>query len=123
MITWMVCSAKPYVPLPPFGLVTICFLGLASYLLLVGIHSSALSVANDIELRRSIKESVRHESNLLGNIGSAQMESVLQNRVMKVVRNLSGEIEEETGVESSLEENELKDYVQMAIQEMRSKKK
>jgi hypothetical protein len=50
------------------------------------------------------------------------MESVLQNRVMKVVRNLSGEIEQETGVQSSLEENELKDYVQMAIQEMRSKK-
>ena len=96
--------------------------GLASYLLLVGIHSSALSVANDIELRRSIKESVRNESNLLGNIGSAQMESVLQNRVMKVVRNLSGEIEQETGVQSSLEESELKDYVQMAIQEMRSKK-
>jgi hypothetical protein len=61
-----------FLPYPPFGLVTICFLGLASYLLLVGIHSSALSVANDIELRRSIKESVRHESNLLGNIGSAQ---------------------------------------------------
>jgi hypothetical protein len=79
-------------------------------------------VANDIELRRSIKESVRNESNLLGNIGSAQMESVLQNRVMKVVRNLSGEIEQETGVQSSLEESELKDYVQMAIQEMRSKK-
>jgi len=53
---------------------------------------------------------------------SAQMESVLQNRVMKVVRNLSGEIEQETGVQSSLEESELKDYVQMAIQEMRSKK-
>jgi hypothetical protein len=79
-------------------------------------------VANDIDLRRSIKESVRNESNLLGNIGSAQMESVLQNRVMKVVRNLSGEIEQETGVQSSLEESELKDYVQMAIQEMRSKK-
>lgn len=79
-------------------------------------------MANDIELRRSIKESVRNESNLLGNIGSAQMESVLQNRVMKVVRNLSGEIEQETGVQSSLEESELKDYVQMAIQEMRSKK-
>lgn len=79
-------------------------------------------MANDIDLRRSIKESVRNESNLLGNIGSAQMESVLQNRVMKVVRNLSGEIEQETGVQSSLEESELKDYVQMAIQEMRSKK-
>jgi hypothetical protein len=74
---------------PPLGVVSIAFMGIASYLLLVGIHSSALSVANDIELRRSIKESVRHESNLLGNIGSAQMESVLQNRVMKVVRFVS----------------------------------
>ena len=42
-------------PYPPFGLPTICYVGLASYLILVGIYSSALSVANDFELRRSIE--------------------------------------------------------------------
>jgi len=112
-----------FLPYPPFGLVTICFLGLASYLLLIGINSSALSVANDIELRRSIKRSVSHESNLLGNIGSAQMQSRLQNRVMKVVQNISSDIVQDTGVELSIEDDELKEYVQMAIDEVKAKKK
>jgi hypothetical protein len=61
-------------PYPPFGLVTISYVGLASYLVLVGVYSSALSVANEAELRRSIRRSVEENSDLLGNIGEAQFE-------------------------------------------------
>ena len=64
-------------PYPPFGLPTICYVGLASYLILVGIYSSALSVANDVVLRRSIRKSVQENSNLLGHIGEAQFEDQL----------------------------------------------
>ena len=42
-------------PCPPFVLVTVSFFGLASYLLLIGIYSSAVSVAEDSNLRRSIE--------------------------------------------------------------------
>jgi hypothetical protein len=41
-------------PYPPFRLATISMFGLSSYLILVGIYSSAISVAADSELRRSI---------------------------------------------------------------------
>jgi hypothetical protein len=34
---------------PPFGLATISFFGLASYLSLIGVYSSAISVANDVK--------------------------------------------------------------------------
>jgi hypothetical protein len=34
---------------PPFGLATISFFGLASYLILIGVYSSAISVANDVK--------------------------------------------------------------------------
>ena len=53
-------------PYPPFGLPTICYVGLASYLILIGIYSSALSVANDVALRRSIRKSVKENSELIG---------------------------------------------------------
>jgi hypothetical protein len=61
---------------PPFGLATISFFGLASYLILIGVYSSAISVANDVKVRRYIKNSVEQEASLLGNIGTAQMEAV-----------------------------------------------
>ncbi len=34
-------------PYPPFGLVTVSFLGLASYLVIVGVYSSAISVSEE----------------------------------------------------------------------------
>ena len=50
-----------FAPYPPFGLATICYMTLASYLILLGIYSSAISVANDTTLRRSIKKSLIQE--------------------------------------------------------------
>ena len=43
-----------YAAYPPFGLVTLMFLGLSSYMLLVGILGSAAYISNDSELRREI---------------------------------------------------------------------
>lgn len=37
-------------PYPPFGLATVSFLGLASYLVLIGVYSSAISVSEDSKL-------------------------------------------------------------------------
>jgi hypothetical protein len=104
-------------PYPPFGLPTISYVGLASYFILVGVYSSALSVANDVELRRSIRKSVQENSDLLGNIGEAQFEDQLQKTVLKKTRDLSDKIKEETGIASSLEERDMHDYVIMAINE------
>jgi hypothetical protein len=104
-------------PYPPFGLPTISYIGLASFLILVGVYSSALSVANDAELRRSIRKSVEENSDLLGNIGEAQFEDQLQKTVLKKTRDLSKQIVEETGIASSLEERDIHDYVILAINE------
>ncbi|MGA8564631.1 MAG: hypothetical protein WB587_07735 [Nitrososphaeraceae archaeon] len=104
-------------PYPPFGLPTISYVGLASYLVLIGIYSSALSVANDAEVRHSIRKSVEENSDLLGNIGEAQFEDQLQKEVIKKTRDLSDKMTEETGIASSLEERDIHDYVIMAINE------
>lgn len=110
-------------PYPPFGLPTISYVGLASYLVLVGVYSSALSVANDAELRRSIRKSVEEHSDLLGNIGEAQFDEQLQKEVIKKTKDLSEKIIEETGVASSLEERDIHDYVIMAINEAKRTRK
>ena len=43
---------------PPYGAVTICYYGLSSYLILIGLYASAISVSQDVALRKSIKKSV-----------------------------------------------------------------
>jgi hypothetical protein len=106
-------------PFPPFGLATISFSGIGCYLVLVGIYSSALSVANDIELRKSIRKSVMQKSNLLDSIGTAQMEQEIENNVMHLAKEHEQTLEEETGVQPSMTEQEIKDYLHTAIEEVK----
>ncbi|MBD0360054.1 MAG: hypothetical protein ICV56_05015 [Nitrososphaeraceae archaeon] len=104
-------------PYPPFGLATISFMGLSSYLILVGIYASAISVAHDVKLRQSIRKFAIKESKLLDSIGSAEMEKEIQNRVMKIVNEQSFKMKEETGIQSSFDEEDIKEYLNKAIRE------
>ena len=70
-----------------------------------------------MELRRSIRKSVEQQSNLLGNIGTAQLENQIQKTVLNKTRDLYLKLGDETGVQSSLEERDLQNYIQMAINE------
>jgi hypothetical protein len=106
-------------PYPPFGLATTSFTGLSSYLLLVGIYSSAISVAEDSKLRQTIRKLAVKEAKFLGSIGSAQMEDELQKRVMKVAKEQHEILTQQTGVEPSLDEDELKQYLYETIQEIK----
>jgi hypothetical protein len=108
-----------FLPYPPFGLVTVSFLGLASYLILVGISSSAISVANDVEVRRYIKKSVEQEASLLGDIGTAQMEDQIRKMILNKTKQLSDKLTQNTGITPSLEEQDIKEYVVLAIQEVK----
>ncbi len=110
------------IPYPPFGIATITFTGLASYLMLVGIYSSAISVSQDVKLRQSIRKILVKESKLLDSIGTAQMQQEIQRRVMRITKEHQGSMEEETGVQSSLNEEDIKEYLDEVMQEIRAKK-
>ena len=59
---------------PPFGLPTVSLVGPFSFLLFIGLYRSAISIAADSDLLRSIKVSAQQELKLLDNIGSAERE-------------------------------------------------
>ena len=69
---------------PPYGTATISYFGLSSYLILIGLNATALSLSQDLALRKSIRKSLLDKSNLLGGIGSAEM----QIETEKWVRNI-----------------------------------
>lgn len=107
---------------PPFGLVTVSFFGLASYLLLRGIYSAVMSVAQDSDLRRSIRQSAEEQAGILREIGTSQMENEIRDRVNAVTANLVAkayEMNEQTGISPSLEEEDIKEYLKQVVEEIR----
>lgn len=103
---------------PPYGLASVSIIGLSCYLMYTGLYSSAVIVSQDTGLRRSIRRSVMDQSKLLHSIGTAHMEQELQSRVLTVAKKLSDTMVKETGVEPSMTENEMKEYIEMVKNEI-----
>jgi hypothetical protein len=106
-------------PYPPFGMATISFVGLSSYLLFIGIYASAVSVAEDSNLRKSIRKLAERESKLLDSIGTAQMEQEIQKRVITLSKETERTMIEQTGVGSSLSEEDAKEYLHEVLAELK----
>jgi hypothetical protein len=103
---------------PPFGLASVSFTGLSCYLIYSGLYSSAVTVSQDVSLRHSIRKSVTAQSKLLDSIGTAQMEQELQSRVLMVTKKISDKMEEETGIEASMTEEDIKEHIEMVRKEI-----
>jgi hypothetical protein len=108
-----------FAPYPPFGLVTASFVGLSSYMLLVGIYSSAISISQDSELRKFIGKIAVKEAKFLEGIGFAQMTQEISIKILPVIRHQAHNIEEEAGVMISLTDKEIKQYLYDVLTEVR----
>jgi hypothetical protein len=69
---------------PPYGLITEAFIPLGSYLLFVGIFTSAKHISRDAELRKEFYKSAASQLTLLKAIGVSQMEKELEGQVKYV---------------------------------------
>ena len=110
------------IPYPPFGLATVTFVGLSSYLILVGIYSSAVSVSGDVKLRKSIREFTIKESKLLDSIGFAQMVKETEKRALHMTEQFKAEMLAQSGIEPSVNEDEIKEYIEEALKEVHKSK-
>ena len=104
---------------PPFGLVSTAFTGLSTYLIYVGLYSSAVTLSQDLTLRKTIRKSVMEQSKLLDSIGTAQMERELQTSVLTIAKKTSDEMKENSGIEASLSEDDIRDYMSLVIKELK----
>jgi hypothetical protein len=107
---------------PPFGLAASSFVGLSSYLILVGIYSSAISVSEDSKLRQSLRSFAIRESKFLESIGTAHMEQEIQKRVLEFTKRTQDMMAEETGIQSSMTEDDMKQYLEQVIREVKIQK-
>jgi hypothetical protein len=107
---------------PPFGAIQRAFLVLAAFLFSIGIYSVALSVAQDSEMRNLARKYVK-EYALLDTLGNAQENAEIMRKLVKLIYKQAGALEKETGVEPPmLDENEVRQYIDLVIRETRGKK-
>ena len=103
---------------PPYGIVSVSFTGLSCYLIYTGLYSSAVTVSQDTTLRLSIRKSISEQAKFLDSMGTAQMEQELQSTVMKIARKHSDVLTKKTGVESSMTDADIKEYLTMVLNEI-----
>jgi hypothetical protein len=106
------------IPYPPFGLVTISLITISSFLVLIGLHSLAYSMAHDKQLLENARKIVKEKvSKFLYDIGSAQWQKDIDNTITTIMSSRSND--DDYDVPPSLTEEEMKSYVDEVLKELK----
>jgi hypothetical protein len=111
-----------FVTYPPFGLAGHSYLTLAAYLFSFGFYSSAISIAQDVKLRQSIRKLAVQESKLIDNIGKANFEQQIEKKVLSATKAQLSAMTNETGVKAFLTEEDVKGYLDQVLKEINREK-
>jgi hypothetical protein len=96
-----------------FGIAAHSLVLLSSYLFAIGLYYAAISISHDATLRQSVKRSISNDSSdLLYGAGLAERQERIEREVLKIAKNQSDNLFKETGVRPSLEEEDLKNYLE-----------
>jgi hypothetical protein len=113
---------RMHTPFPPFATLPWAFLGFSTYLVSTGFYLSAIRISQDIGLRKSIRQVASEESSgsrLLDNIGTAQMEQAIQDRVQKIAKEQEESLKQETGVQHEVSKEDVEAYVNEVLEEVK----
>ena len=108
------------VPYPPFGLVTILFYGISSYIILVGVYFSVIIISQDSKLRSTIKKITEDQPTLLSDISYAQLEEIIEKRAMILAQSLDMKSQIPSYVTKDVDAVHLRNYAMSVIDEIRS---
>jgi hypothetical protein len=110
-----------YFVAPPFGLVTISFVGLASYMLSIGIFASARELARDEVVRRDLSQIAGKQLSLLRNMGAAEMEKSLIKNIKPIMEKTI--IANDTSLQDPMNQEDYKEMVREILTELKVRKK
>jgi hypothetical protein len=85
----------------------------------VGLYYSAVSISENSNLRKSIREYAIKETQLLDSIGTAHMEMEIQKRVIDLTKEHQDRMTEESGIETAISDDEMKRYLQQVLDEIK----
>jgi hypothetical protein len=121
-IVLLFCSMQPGMPFyaayPPFGLVTVLFLGLSSYFLLVGMLGIAANVSRDSELRREIYKGLEVDADVLKKIGMAETQREIEKRVLPLANKIKLSDEMRSHMNTDPDEEDVKTMIEEVLNEI-----
>ncbi|MFL6483831.1 MAG: hypothetical protein ACJ70Z_03840 [Nitrososphaera sp.] len=103
-----------------FGVAGRSLMLLASFMLCAGFYLSAVHLAQDARLRKLIKTSAG--SKLFGAMAVAQLGQETEKKVLDIIEKEREIIKEQTGIQPSLEQKDVKTYLNSVLIELQSKK-
>lgn len=104
-------------PYPPFGIVSISFASISSYLLFIGLYQAAIITAKNSVIRSLIHKSAETELRFIGSIGSSEAKHNITSQFKQVVKRYGDEIKADAEFKFDDSEEDVKDFVGMAIKE------
>jgi len=108
-----------YTLYPPYGLITLAFMPLGSYLLFIGILTSAQNVSRNIEIRQELYKSTKSELSFLKEIGEAQRVQELVSKCKNIAKRtpIPGETDN-----FDLEQEEIMEIINNVLNELNTLK-
>ena len=107
---------------PPFGITTLFFTGLSSYILLIGLYSTAVLLSQHAQLRKSIRNSIDEQhSRLLDGIGMSELEREIDKKIEPLVQRHSEQMNMQTELELTISEEEVKKYMNEILRDLHKK--
>jgi hypothetical protein len=86
-------------------------------MLFVGLYYSAISISLNAGLRKSIEKSVEQEFSFVSKLGMSQIEHDIQTRVKRLTKRSAKTLEENSGVQVAMENEEIDAYIKLVIKE------
>ena len=109
-----------YIVAPPFGIVTVSFMGLGSFMLLIGITTSTRELAKDFRIRSEIQKSIGEQFSFLKTLSSTEREQSLQKTVKRIVSKTALSTDSES--EEIAQEEDYKTMVKEVLDELNSRR-
>ena len=107
---------------PPFGIATLLYSGLSSYILLIGLYSTAVSLSEHAQLRKSIRNSIdKQHSKLIDHIGMSELQKEIDKRVTPLIQRHAEQMNLQTAIDLSVSEEEIKQYIKEILNDLHEK--
>jgi hypothetical protein len=107
---------------PPFGIASLSFSGLACYLLLIGLYSTAVTLSRHAQLRKSIRRSINEQhSKLMDGIGMSELQREIDKRVTPLVQRHAEQMNMEAALDFTISEEEVKQYMNEILRDLHEK--
>lgn len=107
---------------PPFGITTLMYLGLSSYLLLIGLYSTAVSLSEHAQLRKSIRNSIDQQHfKLIDHIGMSELQKEVDKKITPLIKRHAEQMDMQTAIDIPVSEEEIKQYISEVLNDLHEK--